>query len=79
MQTIQDIQSNRFLEIDNMQFEYSRKLEKDASKIKRVMHERDIVLKNHEHDVQQMVFKMLHHLREIKHLKKCLERLEMKK
>jgi hypothetical protein len=67
------------LEIDNLQYEYARKVEKDAGKIKRVFHEKDIILKNHEHDIQQMVYKLLHHLREIKYLKQCLERLEDKK
>ena len=37
--------------------------------MKRVLHEREVTLKNHEHDVQNLVYKMLSHLREIKLLK----------
>lgn len=47
--------------------------------MKRVLHEREVILKNQEYDTSQLVYKMLHHLREIKKLKIELSHIEKKK
>jgi hypothetical protein len=48
---LNSIQSNRLLDIENLDFDYSQKLEKDKQKVADILAERQVVLKNHEHDV----------------------------
>lgn len=76
---LNSIQSNRLLDIENLDFDYSQKLEKDKQKVADILAERQVVLKNHEHDVQQVLYRMLQHLREVKHLKVQLKHIEYQK
>lgn len=76
LQNIEMIQNNRIIELDNLQFEYHKKINKDNKKMEEVLSEKQIILKNHEHDVQSILFKMLTHLREIKRLKNRLNNFD---
>jgi hypothetical protein len=48
---INNIQGNRMLDIENLDFEFSQKLEKDKQRVMDILQERKIILKNHQHDV----------------------------
>lgn len=73
------IQNNRVIELDNLQYEYHKKINKDNEKMQQVLTEKQIVLKNHEHDVQSILFRMLTHLREIKRLRNRLTHYDQMK
>jgi hypothetical protein len=49
---INSIESNRMLDIENLDFEYSEKLEKDKRKVEVILDDKKVLLKNHERDVQ---------------------------
>lgn len=79
LQNIEMIQNNRIIELDNLQYEYHKKINKDNQKMEEVLSEKQVILKNHEHDVQSILFRMLTHLREIKRLRNRLTHYDQMK
>ena len=73
------IESNRVLQINNMEYQYTKTIDDDKRKMDRIIDERRIICSNHETDTQTILFNLLNHLREIKILNMELERFHSKR
>lgn len=62
-----------------MIYDYNLKLQDTRRKNDVLMQEKNIAVSNHEHDTQQLLLKMLEHLRETKVLRQKMDKIQAEK
>lgn len=73
------IENNRVLQINNMEFQYTKTISIDQKKMDSLLEERRVILANHVTDTQGILYNLLKHLRQIKMLNIELEKFHGKR